>query len=523
MQIANSCWELYCLEHGIDQYGRLHNSCLNNKIQTFFGLSNSQKLVPHTVLVDSDPTVIDEVRTGIYSTLFKPQNLISGKEDSGSNYGRGYFTLGRELIETTMDSLRHVAESCTNLKGFLVFRAAGGGTGSGLGNRIMEEIVNEYGKISKMDFVIFPSPSFNPLIAEPYNTLLSIHTGMDCSDCTFILDNEALYDICAMKLDIYTPQFVNVNRIIAQVISTLTTSQRFQGSLGLSLHEFQTNLVPFPRIHYPLVSYSPLVGMGNACFTALSTGAMTFDCFHTSSQLVRCNPRGGKLMSCVLMYRGNVLSADVNYSIQLLKSKGSLNLVDWSPTGFKIGINYMPPVAVYGGDIGPTDRAMIAMSNNTAIQRAWQRMLKKYMCLFDRRAFLHNFLEEGLEEGTFIEASEDIRTLIMDYRQVEELSGGLPSKIPSESELFEPKMIECKSSRSESTDIGSAFSGDYDSETECRELFIIQIALKINSCSNDTLLLKNGVLIFQNQSRRTNFYINVNGNGNFYFNLIYSI
>ncbi|XP_055849869.1 tubulin alpha-2 chain-like isoform X2 [Episyrphus balteatus] len=423
VQIANACWELYCLEHGIDQYGCLYDHSMNDSFQTFFAYSSTLKLVPRLVMVDSEPTVIDEVRTGTYGTLFKPQTLISGKEDSGSNFARGYNTLGTELIDLTMDSLRAVAEGCSNLKGFLVFRSIGGGTGSGLGNRIMEEISNDYGKMSKMDFVIFPSPSITPLIVEPYNSLLATHTGMDSSDCTFILDNEALYDICETKLGVYSPTYTNLNRIIAQVISTLTASQRFFGSLNVSFTEFQTNLVPFPRIHFPLVSYSPLVAMGNACYTELSTEHMTFECFQPSSQLIRCNPVKGKYMSCVLLYRGNVASSDINNSIRVMKARGSLNFVDWSPTGFKVGINSMPPCAVYGGDIGPTDRAMMALTNNTAIQMAWCRMLSKYMHLFNRKAFLHHFISEGMEECTFLEASEDICSLISDYKEVEELSG----------------------------------------------------------------------------------------------------
>ena len=47
------------------------------------------------------------------------------------------------------------------------------------------------------------------------------------------------------------PIFTNLNRIIAQVVSSITASLRFQGSLNVDLNEFQTNLVPYPRIHFP--------------------------------------------------------------------------------------------------------------------------------------------------------------------------------------------------------------------------------------------------------------------------------
>jgi tubulin alpha len=58
----------------------------------------------------------------------------------------------------------------------------------------------------------------------------------------------AIYDICRKNLGIQSPGFKNLNRIIAQVVSSITASLRFDGSLNVDLNEFQTNLVPFPRI-----------------------------------------------------------------------------------------------------------------------------------------------------------------------------------------------------------------------------------------------------------------------------------
>lgn len=84
--------------------------------------------------------------------------LITGKEDSGSNYSRGYFTLGSEMIDYTMNNIRLLAENCNNLQGFMIFRSFGGGTGSGFGNLILEKLLDDYGRKSKVEIDIFPSP-----------------------------------------------------------------------------------------------------------------------------------------------------------------------------------------------------------------------------------------------------------------------------------------------------------------------------------------------------------------------------
>lgn len=59
-----------------------------------------------------------------------------------------------------------------------------------------------------------------------------------------MVDNEAIYEICKKNLGISSPGFLNLNRLIAQVVSSVTASLRFDGSLNVDLNEFQTNLVP---------------------------------------------------------------------------------------------------------------------------------------------------------------------------------------------------------------------------------------------------------------------------------------
>ncbi|KAG1129541.1 hypothetical protein G6F42_004971 [Rhizopus arrhizus] len=95
VQIGNACWELYCLEHGIQPDGHIPEE-LNtgdNSFDTFFSETSSGKHVPRTVMVDLEPTVVDEVRTGAYRQLFHPEQLITGKEDAANNYARGHYTV----------------------------------------------------------------------------------------------------------------------------------------------------------------------------------------------------------------------------------------------------------------------------------------------------------------------------------------------------------------------------------------------------------------------------------------------
>lgn len=149
--------------------------------------------------------------------MFHPNTLITGKEDAASNFARGYFSVGREMIDLALNRIRSVAEDCNHLQGFIIFRSYGGGTGSGFTALLLEGLVKDYGKLSKIEFSIYPAPQISPIIVEPYNSVLTAHACMDTEDISFIFDNEALYDILARSLEVPRPTYTNLNRLIAQV------------------------------------------------------------------------------------------------------------------------------------------------------------------------------------------------------------------------------------------------------------------------------------------------------------------
>merc|ERR1711865_1006243 len=101
---------------------------------------------------------------------------------------------------------------------------------------------------SKLGFTVYPSPQIATAVVEPYNSVLSTHSLLEHTDVAVMLDNEAIYDICRRSLDIERPTYTNLNRLVAQVISSLTASLRFDGALNVDITEFQTNLVPYPPL-----------------------------------------------------------------------------------------------------------------------------------------------------------------------------------------------------------------------------------------------------------------------------------
>jgi len=259
VQVGNSSWELYCAEHSIDKDGTMAGEPKDKSFGTFFSQTSEGHYVPRCISVDLEPTVLDEVRNGAYKHLWHPSQLISAKEDAANNYARGHYTQGKELIDETLDQIRKLSQACDGLQGFIFMNSVGGGCGSGFGSLILDRLSSDYGKLSKISFSVYPSPRVSTAVVEPYNSVLATHNLLEHTDVSIVLDNEAIYDICRRKLDIIQPSYNNLNRLIAQIVSSITLSLRFEGDSNVDISEFRTNLVPFPRIHFMLSSYAPII------------------------------------------------------------------------------------------------------------------------------------------------------------------------------------------------------------------------------------------------------------------------
>ncbi|KAF6152354.1 hypothetical protein GIB67_006008 [Kingdonia uniflora] len=151
---------------------------------------------------------------------------------------------------------------------------------------------------------------------------------LEHTDVAVFLDNEAIYDICRRSLDIERPTYINLNRLVSQVSSSLTASLRFDGALNVDVTEFQTNLVPYPRIHFMLSSYAPVISAEKVYHEQLSVAEITNSAFEPSSMMAKCDPRHGKYIACCLMYRGDVVPKDVNAAVATIKTKQTIQFVD---------------------------------------------------------------------------------------------------------------------------------------------------------------------------------------------------
>ena len=133
--------------------------------------------------------------------------------------------------------------------------------------------------------------------------------------------------------------------------------------------------MPYPRIHFVVSSYAPIISAEKAYHEQLSVAEITNSAFEPASMLCKVDPRHGKYMAVCLMYRGDVVPKDVNAAVAM-------------------------------------------MSNTTALAELYSRIDHKFDLMYAKRAFVHWYVGEGMEEGEFSEAREDLAALEKDYEEV---------------------------------------------------------------------------------------------------------
>merc|ERR1711879_396969 len=377
------------------------------------------------------------------------------KHDCKNNFFEGVH-MAREycVADVIMDRVRIEVDKCENLQGFFFFHAMGGGTGSGVGFKLLEALRDQFDKKLIFQPVIYPSARLSSCIVEPYNSILSLHNTKDLVDLTLMLDNEKAYKIVKNDLGIKEPSYLHVNRLIAKFVSACTSSLRYDSDLNATLAELVTNLTPIPTFRYPLISMAPLKPYNSRRHEHFKVSELVTDLFDEKYTLCDCGQspnvlRNNRYLSCAVLLRGknNCDPADPEYAgggltipaheamsalRNMVKPMGShraaLNFIPplADRGGFKVGIVGTPPVLPNEDFMADREQHMMAatqrqgalLSNTTAVRMLFVKQYDKFLKLFFHKAYIWQFIEASGETDSFFEARESIRFMIDSYEQL---------------------------------------------------------------------------------------------------------
>jgi tubulin beta len=413
-QIGSKFWEVVCDEHAIDPSGTYKGSSdlQLERINVYYNEATGGRYVPRAVLVDLEPGTMDSVRASPFGGLFRPDNFVFGQSGAGNNWAKGHYTEGAELIDSVLDVVRKEAEGCDCLQGFQVTHSLGGGTGSGMGTLLISKIREEYPDRMMMTFSVFPSPKVSDTVVEPYNCTLSVHQLVENADEVMVIDNEALYDICFRTLKLTTPTYGDLNHLVSAVMAGATCCLRFPGQLNADLRKLAVNLIPFPRLHFFMIGFAPLTSRSSQNFRALTVPELTQQMFDSKNMMCAADPRHGRYLTAACMFRGSMSTKEVDEQMLNVQNKNSAYFVEWIPNNIKTSIC----------DIAPRGLKMSTtfIGNSTSIQEMFKRVSEQFTLMFRRKAFLHWYTGEGMDEMEFTEAESNMNDLISEYQQYQD-------------------------------------------------------------------------------------------------------
>jgi len=412
-QIGSSFWTVINEEHGLDTAGAYKGTddIQRERMNVYYNEAAGGRYVPRAVLVDLEPGTLDALRSSQYGNLFRPDNFVAGQSGAGNCWAKGHYTEGAELVDNVLDIVRKEAEACDCLQGFQVCHSLGGGTGSGMGTLLISKIREEFPDRMMCTFSVVPSPKVSDTVVEPYNATLSIHQLVENADEVVCIDNEALYDICFRTLKLNSPSYNDLNQLVSQVMSGITCSLRFPGQLNSDLRKLAVNLIPFPRLHFFLVSFAPLAARAAKEYTASTVAELVSQMFDAKNMMAACDPRRGKYLTASAVFRGAMSTKEVDEQMTMIQTRNSPYFVDWIPNNIKSSVTDIPPKG--------HKMAVTFIANNTAIQTLFKRVSEQFTAMFKRKAFLHWYTSEGMEEMEFTEAESNLNDLISEYQQYE--------------------------------------------------------------------------------------------------------
>ena len=412
-QIGAKFWESIGEEHSIGPDGKYtgDDDVYIERSDVYYNEAQGGKYVPRSVLVDLEPGVLDQIKTGEQKELYRPDNYVFGENGAGNNWAKGHYTEGAELVEQVLDVIRRESEGCDSLQGFQLCHSLGGGTGSGLGTLLLQRVKEDYPDRMMCTFSVVPSPKVSDTVVEPYNCTLSVHHLIDNADEVFCIDNEALYDICFRTLKLKDPTYGHLNSLVSRVMSGVTCSLRFPGQLNADLRKLAVNLIPFTRLKFFLVGCAPLTSRQNSGYTADTVASLTQAVFDPRNMMAACDPRNGRYLTASVMFRGPVPMKDVDDEMLKIQSKDSGHFVEWIPNNLLTSVCDVAPKGM--------KTAATFVGNSTAIQTLFKRVSQQFSAMFKRKAFLHWFTGEGMDELEFTEAESNINDLLLEYQQYE--------------------------------------------------------------------------------------------------------
>ncbi|KAF2297790.1 hypothetical protein GH714_002937 [Hevea brasiliensis] len=108
------------------------------------------------------------------------------------------------------------------------------------------------------------------------------------------------------------------------------------------------------------------------------------------NMMCAADPHHGRYLTALAMFHGKMSTKEVDEQMINVQNKISSYFVEWIPNNVKSTISDIPPMGL--------KMASIFIGNSTSIQEMFRGVSEQFIAMFRRKAFLHWYTGEGMEE-----------------------------------------------------------------------------------------------------------------------------
>lgn len=449
-QVGLQYWQQLSLEHGINsdgssnpypintnnkfQFQNLTSTSNNNESSTkyrddhpelFFTLSDSNRYTPRSILIDMEPSVIGKSTSTL--PMFNPRNVhLSEQGNSAANNWINGYKYGTEEEEALINLIDREADKCNNLSNFQLFHSVAGGTGSGVGSKILELISDRYGHKKLLNtFSIFPSnEDTSDVVVQPYNTILTLKRLIDYSDATFIFHNDSLNRIenllfnnnMQLNNNNNDDLFLGANKLIASVTASLSNPLRFPGYMYSSIESIISNLVPTPDLKFLTSAIAPFSSQKH---NYINEYDMILELSNDRYKTNRVSNETNYITMLNYLIGDNLDQREIRKGI--LKSQQRTPFVPWAARSVQVIHGKKSPFIKSSNNLDG-----VQITNNTSIIEVFTKILKQYDLLIKRKAYLNRYYSSLEEENEvmelFSQSREAVKSIVEEYKACKELN-----------------------------------------------------------------------------------------------------
>ncbi|KAK8801923.1 hypothetical protein WA158_006318 [Blastocystis sp. Blastoise] len=416
-QIGFEFWKRLCEEHGLDSEGVVQDFATqgNDRKDVFFYQADDNHYVPRALLLDTEPGVVNRIKKSEYGNLYNPENFFVDKTESGSgnNWTFGY-NIANHNHDDLFDMINREVEGSDNFEGFLLTHSISGGTGSGMGSYVLENLNDNFPKKLIQTYSVFPQENKlqnSDIVVSPYNSLLTQTRLINYADSTVIIDNAALSRIATEKLKAENPTMETLNSFVSTVMATSTATLRYPGYMNNDLMGMIASLVPTPRCHFLISGYTPISYEDQtSSIRKTSVSDVMRRLLQQQNMMVSCNLKDSCYISVLNIIQGAVDPIEIHKSLQRIRSNPPIKFITWGPANIQIALSKRSPYLKY-----PNKVTGLMLANNTGVAKLFDDNLTRYRKLFNRKGFLTSYTDYGVSVDDFMACEENVKGLIDEY------------------------------------------------------------------------------------------------------------